>query len=58
MDSDELTTFQELIGVLRWAVAAGEDCIGWISGKYNLSDVLTKRLTKERRQELFWNWTY
>ena len=42
----------------RWAVAAGEVCIGWINGKYNLSDALTKRLTKERRQELFWNWTY
>ena len=42
----------------RWAVAAGEVIIGWINGKYNLSDALTKRLTKERRQELFWNWTY
>ena len=39
----------------RWAVAAGEVCIGWINGDYNLPDAFTKRLSKLRRQELFWN---
>ena len=42
----------------RWAVAAGEICVGWINGKFNLSDAMTKRLSKDRRHELFWNWTY
>ena len=42
----------------QWAVAAGEVCVGWINGEYNLSDALTKRLSKDRRQTLFWNWTY
>ena len=42
----------------RWAVAAGGICVGWINGEYNLSDALTKRLSKAARQSLFWNWTY
>ena len=42
----------------RWAVAAGEVSIGWINGEFNLSDALTKRLSKDRRQQLFWSWTY
>ena len=42
----------------RWAVAAGEVCIGWINGDFNLADAFTKRLTKARREQLFWNWTY
>ena len=42
----------------RWAVAAKEVCIGWISSEFNLSDAFTKRLSKDRRQQLFWNWTY
>ena len=42
----------------RWAVTAGEVCIGWINGVFNLADALTKRLPQHRRQDLFWNWTY
>ena len=42
----------------RWSVAAGEISVGWIDGKYNLADAMTKRLSVERRQALFWNWTY
>ena len=42
----------------RWAVAAGEVCIGWINGQYNLADTFTKRLPQHVRQKLFWNWTY
>ena len=42
----------------RWAVAAGEICVGWIKSEYNLADALTKRLSKSRREALFWNWTY
>ena len=42
----------------RWAVAAGEISIGWINTAFNLADAFTKRLSKVRRQELFWGWTY
>ena len=42
----------------RWSVATGEVCIGWINGLYNLAVAFTKRLTKDRRQKLFWDWTY
>ena len=42
----------------RWAVTAGEVCIGWIDGRYNLANAFTKRLSQAVRQNLFWNWTY
>ena len=42
----------------RWAVAAGEICVGWINREYNLADAFTHRLSKACRERLFWNWTY
>ena len=44
--------------MIRWAVAAGEICVGWINGEFNIADAFTKRLSKVARQTLFWNWTY
>lgn len=43
---------------VRWAVAAGSVRIGWIDGKFNLADAMTKRLTAQRRDALFGDWTY
>ena len=42
----------------RWNVAAGIVTIAWISGKENLADPLTKRLSAMVREYLFGNWTY
>ena len=42
----------------RWNVAAGVIQVGWISGKENLADPLTKRLSAVVREYLFGNWTY
>ena len=44
--------------MVRWATTAKEVLLGWINGKYNIADALTKRLSKGRREELFWKWTY
>jgi hypothetical protein len=43
---------------VRWNVAAGVVKFAWIDGRYNLADAMTKRLSMERRQELFGGWTY
>lgn len=43
---------------VRWARAANIIKVGWIDGKYNLADALTKRLTKAVRERLFGDWTY
>ena len=42
----------------RWNCAAGIIQVGWISGKENLADPLTKRLSAVVREYLFGNWTY
>ena len=43
---------------VRWAVAAGIIRVGWIDGKENLADAMTKILPLLIRQYLFGNWTY
>ena len=43
---------------VRWNVAAGVVQISWMSGELNISDVFTKRLTKERRDDLFDEFMY
>ena len=43
---------------VRWCVAAGIACIGWIASGENLSDAMTKRLSATTRDYLFGNWTY
>ena len=43
---------------VRWNVAAGVVRMAWIDGRFNLADAMTKRLSMERRQELFGEWTY
>lgn len=43
---------------VRWAVAAGSVRIGWIDGKFNLADAMTKRLTAQKRDALFGDWTF
>ena len=43
---------------VRWNVAAGIVRLQWLSGDFNLSDAFTKRLTQQRRGQLFGNWTY
>jgi len=42
----------------RWNVAAGVISIAWISGRENLADPFTKRLSAIVREYLFGNWTY
>ena len=39
----------------KWAATAGEICVGWINTEFNLAYALTKKLSKDRRQFLFWN---
>ena len=43
---------------VRWAVAASIMVVGKILGDVNLSDAMTKRLTAQRREFLFSQWTY
>ena len=43
---------------VRWAVAAATLVVGKIDGEWNLADAMTKRLTAQRREFLFGNWTY
>ena len=42
----------------RWAATVGEISVGWINTDFNLADAMTKRLSKDKREFLFWNWTY
>ena len=42
----------------RWNVAAGVCRVAWIPTGENIADALTKRLSKEKRDYLFGNWTY
>lgn len=42
----------------RWSMAAHETVVGWVDTQFNLADALTKRLSKWKREQLFWNWTY
>lgn len=43
---------------VRWHVAAGVIRVAWIDSDSNLADAMTKRLTAERRNRLFGDWTY
>ena len=43
---------------VRWSVAANILRIGWIDGKENLADAMTKSLPVITRDYLFGNWTY
>ena len=43
---------------VRWSVAASILRIGWIDGKENLADAMTKCLPVITRDYLFGNWTY
>ena len=43
---------------VRWNVAAGVIRVSWISTDDNIADALTKRLTHDRREDLFFQWTY
>ena len=43
---------------IRWAVAAHILRVAWIDGKENISDAMTKILSKNDRDYLFGNWTY
>ena len=42
----------------RWNVAAGVIGVSWIAGMLNIADAFTKRLTLERRERLYGEWTY
>ena len=42
----------------RWNVAAGAIQLSWVKSDDNLADAFTKRLTHERREDLFGEWTY
>jgi hypothetical protein len=44
--------------VTRNAVAARMITVGWINGKENLANALTKRLSAPERDFVFGNWTY
>ena len=44
--------------LVRWNVAAEAIQIGWIASGKNIADAMTKRLTKETRENLFDQWTY
>ena len=43
---------------VRWNVAAGVVSIAWIDTNQNLADAFTKRMTENKRDNLFGNWTY
>ena len=43
---------------VRWAVAASIIAVGWIPTDYNIADAFTKRLTANKRDQLFGSWTY
>ena len=43
---------------VRWAVAAGIIRVAWIDTNMNLADAMTKRLTADKRNRLFGDWTY
>ena len=43
---------------IRWSVAAEIMRVAWINGKENISDAMTKILSKEDKEYLFGNWTY
>ena len=43
---------------VRWAVAASVIRVGKIDTNYNLADAMTKRLTSQKRDALFGDWTY
>ena len=43
---------------VRWAVAAKTMIVGKIHTDYNIADAMTKRLTVQRRERLFGDWTY
>ena len=43
---------------VRWHAAAGVAKIAWINTDYNLADPFTKRLSAEKRETLFGEWTY
>ena len=43
---------------VRWAVAANVIRVAWIDTNMNLADPMTKRLSVEKRDFLFGEWTY
>ena len=43
---------------VRWHVAAGVLKVAWIDTNYNIADAFTKRLSAEKRNALFGEWTY
>ena len=43
---------------VRWSVAADILRVGKVDTEHNLADAMTKRLTAEKRNHLFGNWTY
>ena len=43
---------------VRWNVAAGVIAVSWVSGEENFADVFTKRLTLDRRKDLFGGFMY
>jgi hypothetical protein len=43
---------------VRWAVAASIIRVGKIDTNFNLADAMTKRLTAQKRESLFGEWTY
>ena len=43
---------------VKWAVAAAMMIVRKIHTDYNLADAMTKRLTVNRREALFGDWTY
>ncbi len=44
--------------VRRWHVATGVIKVAWIDTNYNIADAFTKRLSAEKREALFGEWTY
>jgi len=43
---------------VRWSVAAGVLRVGWVNTHENIADAFTKRLSAQKRDYLFGNWTY
>ena len=43
---------------VRWNVAAHVIQVAWINTHLNLADAMTKRLTADKREKLFGDWTY
>ena len=43
---------------VRCSVAADVVKVPWVETNYNLADAFTKRLTSEKQDRLFGDWTY